>query len=71
MDAITTSRAFILPYGGGMTCSGNKFINFDQTGSVIIGVASVQGTTEDDNGGFSYHFDQCQYVNSPNKVICP
>ena len=65
----TTSLALILPYARGLLIKDMIFINFDTNGKAALGVTSIQGKTEGNNGGFTYRTSGLTFVNSPNKIF--
>ena len=63
-----TGRGVILPYGRGLIMKDMTFVNFDTTEKAVFGVTTVQGTTEDDNGGYTYRISNTVLYKSPNVI---
>ena len=58
-----------LPYGPGFKVSSVTFVNFDESEAAAFGGTKVDGTTEENNGGFTYQVEGLEFVNSPNKAF--
>lgn len=62
-----TKYAIILLYGRGLLIKDLTFVNFVGS-SVVFRVTNVQGTTENNNGGFTYRTIDLTFLNSPNLI---
>lgn len=67
LDAQHPNTAMVLPYSRGLIIRNVTFVNYDGR-STVFGVTDIQGTTETNNGGFTYHTSGLVFDNSPNRV---
>lgn len=63
-----TNHGIVLPLDDGMSVLNTKFINFDRPSCAVVGVTTIQGTSDNFSGGWAVKFSGIKYYQSPNKA---
>ncbi|XP_019623376.1 PREDICTED: fibrocystin-L-like [Branchiostoma belcheri] len=63
-----TTAGLVLPLSNKLTVSGTDFINFDRSSCACLAWAKIDGTSGDNNGGWTYRTERLLFHDAPNQV---
>ncbi|XP_051879473.1 PKHD1 like 1, tandem duplicate 1 [Pristis pectinata] len=66
---LCTRTGLVLPMDQGLTVDGLHLVNFDRSGCVALGLASMNWACPEGCGGWGVRFSRVRYFNTSNKAV--